>query len=207
MAGAYDDGGEVLDGRTRQATSTLTSVGLVSASKTAERFCDCATSASISSLEASASIEKVTLTSLKPFRTSLSTPRIPRMSWLPSTVDSTERSWIPRFCATDATPAVRQLARPTRRYSIGVMPLSCAANTSGWSASNTASVLWLCSAPSPKKFWIDVVLWTPFSHFDDARHVNCAASGAPARTSLASSSACTLTPLSVVDIARHPPVS
>ena len=32
------------------------------------------------------------------------------MSWLPSTVDSTERSWIPRFCATDATPA-RQAAR------------------------------------------------------------------------------------------------
>ena len=53
------------------------------------------------------------------------------MSWLPSTVDSTERSWIPRFWATDATPAVRQLASPTRRYSIGVIPLSVAAKTSG----------------------------------------------------------------------------
>ena len=29
---------------------------------------------------------------------------------------------MPRFCATAATPAVRQLARPTRTYSIGVMP-------------------------------------------------------------------------------------
>jgi len=48
------------------------------------------------------------------------------MSCAPSTVDSTERSWIPRFSATDATPAVRQLASPTSRYSIGVMPLSSA---------------------------------------------------------------------------------
>ena len=46
------------------------------------------------------------------------------MSWSPSTVASTERNWMPRFCATDATPAVRQPARPTRRYSIGVMALS-----------------------------------------------------------------------------------
>ena len=53
------------------------------------------------------------------------------MSWLPSTVASTERSWIPRFCATAATPAVRQLASPTRMYSIGVIPLSSAAKTSG----------------------------------------------------------------------------
>jgi hypothetical protein len=28
---------------------------------------------------------------------------------------------MPRFCATDATPAVRQLARPTSRYSIAVV--------------------------------------------------------------------------------------
>ena len=43
------------------------------------------------------------------------------MSILPSSCDSTERSWMPRFCATAATPAVRQLARPTRTYSIGVI--------------------------------------------------------------------------------------
>jgi hypothetical protein len=80
VAGAYDNSGEAFDGSTCQATSTVTSVGFVSASKTADRFCDWATSASMSSLEASASIENVTFTSLKPFRTSLSTPRIPRMS-------------------------------------------------------------------------------------------------------------------------------
>jgi hypothetical protein len=68
--------------------------------------------------------------------------------------------------------------------------------------------LWLCSAPRPKKFWIVVVLCTPRSHLDDARHVNCAASGAPARTSRASSSAWTLTPLStVLAIAIHAPLS
>jgi hypothetical protein len=48
MAGAYDDCSEALDGESAQATSTATSVGFVSASNTAERFCDCATSASIS---------------------------------------------------------------------------------------------------------------------------------------------------------------
>src|SRR5581483_10117311 len=204
VPGPYDDGGEALDGASAQATSTVTSVGFVRASNTAERFCDCATSASISCFEASASILNVTFTSLKPFRTSLSTPRIPRMSWLPSTVDSTERSWIPRFCATEATPAVRQLARPTSRYSIGVIPLSVAAKTSGWSASNTASVLCSCSPPSPKKFLIVVVLWTPSSHLEDAFHVNWAASGAPARASRASSSACTLTPLSTTLVIAPP---
>src|SRR6185436_4906424 len=47
-------------------------------------------------------------------------PRMPRISILPSRLDSTERSWMPRFCATAAMPAVRQLARPTSTYSIGV---------------------------------------------------------------------------------------
>ncbi len=91
-----------------QATSTVTFVGLVSASKTAERFCDWATRASMSAGEASASIEKVTLMSLKPLRTSASAPRMPRMSWPPSTEASTELSLMPRFCATEAMPAVRQ---------------------------------------------------------------------------------------------------
>src|SRR6185312_10451684 len=53
-------------------------------------------------------------------------------------------------CALDATPALRQLARPTRRYSIGVMPSSVAAKVSGWSASNTDCCLWFCSWPRPK---------------------------------------------------------
>src|SRR5581483_4373580 len=134
---ADNDRGGALDGWSPQATSTVTSVGLVSASNTAERFWDWATSASMSSLDASASTWNVTLTLSKPLRTSLSAPRMPRMSCAPSTTASTERSWMPRFCATDATPALRQLARPTSRYSIGVMPLSSAAKTSGWSASKT----------------------------------------------------------------------
>src|SRR5690606_19718042 len=151
VTGAYDDGGGVAldDDRAFQAASTVTSVGLVRASSTAERFWDWATRASISCLEASASMVKVTLMSLKPLRTSLSAPRMPRMSCEPSSLASTERSWMPRFWATEATPAVRQLARPTRRYSIGVMALSWAANVSGWSASRTVSVLWLCSSPRP----------------------------------------------------------
>ena len=95
----------------------------------------------MSSRDASASMLKVTLMSLKPLRTSLSAPRMPRTSCAPSTVEVTERSWMPRFSATEATPAVRQLARPTMRYSIGVMPLSVAAKIYGWSASNTASCL------------------------------------------------------------------
>src|ERR1035438_4509118 len=98
-------------------------------------------------------------------------------------------STIDRFSATDAIPPVRQLARPTRRYSIGVMPSSSAAKTSGWSASNVHSCLWLCSSPRPKKLWTLIVLWTPLCHLADARQVNWAASGAPFSTSRASSSA------------------
>ena len=79
---------------------------------------------------------------------------------------------MPRFSATDATPADRQLARPTSRYSIGVMPLSVAAKTSGWSAWKTDSCRWLCSSPSPKKFSTLISLCTPVCHFDDARQVN-----------------------------------
>ena len=65
MAGADDDRRDAFDGRSSgrcaQATSTVMFTGLASASKTAERFCDCATSASMSFFGASASILKVTL--------------------------------------------------------------------------------------------------------------------------------------------------
>ena len=64
VARADNDRGSAFDGGFLQATSTVTSVGLVSASTTADRFCDCATSASMSSLDASASMWKVTLMSL-----------------------------------------------------------------------------------------------------------------------------------------------
>ena len=53
------------------------------------------------------------------------------MSIAPSSLASTERSWMPRFCATAATPAVRQLARPTSTYSTGVAPISSEAKISG----------------------------------------------------------------------------
>jgi hypothetical protein len=69
------------------------------------------------------------------------------------------------------------------------MALSSAAKTSGWSASSTVLVLWLCSCPRPKKFWIVVVLCTPFCHLEVARQVNWAASAASFNASRASSSA------------------
>ena len=40
MPGAYDNCGEALDGEPAQATVTVTSVGFVRASNTAERFWD-----------------------------------------------------------------------------------------------------------------------------------------------------------------------
>src|SRR5205085_12195931 len=60
MARADDDRGDAFD---RQSTSTVTLVGLVTMSYTADRFCDCATIASTSFLGASASILNVTLIS------------------------------------------------------------------------------------------------------------------------------------------------
>src|SRR4029079_2485975 len=95
-----------------QRPSTVTLVGLVMMSYTAERFCDWATSALISSGVASASMSYVTLMPLNPLRMSLSIPRMPETSMSPSSVADTDRSWISRFWATAATPAVRQLARP-----------------------------------------------------------------------------------------------
>jgi hypothetical protein len=69
VAGADDDRRDVFDDELRsgrrpgQATSTVTLVGLVTTSNTAERFCDWATRASMSFLGASASMWKVTLIS------------------------------------------------------------------------------------------------------------------------------------------------
>ena len=53
-------------------TLTATSVGLVTMSKTAERFCDCAMSARFSSSVAFASMTNVIRIALKPLRTSAS---------------------------------------------------------------------------------------------------------------------------------------
>ena len=45
--------------------------------------------------------------------------------------------------------AVRQAPSPTRTYSTGVGPLSCAANCSGWSASRVNDVWCTCSSAKP----------------------------------------------------------
>ena len=57
-----------------QATVTCTVVGLVTMSKTAERFWDCATMASMSAGLASASMSYLTSMRSKPLRTSASIP-------------------------------------------------------------------------------------------------------------------------------------
>ena len=63
VPGADDDGGYALDSQALKRPRPVTSVGFERASNTAERFCDWATSASISSRLASASIVNVTLMS------------------------------------------------------------------------------------------------------------------------------------------------
>ena len=88
-----------------------------------------------------------------------------------------------RICATAATPAVRQLARPASTISTGVAAWSSEAKTSGWSASKVNSVLWFCSSPSPKNPLMVERLWVPFTHLQVARQVNLAASGAAVRAS------------------------
>src|SRR5690606_10064267 len=72
-------------GGSNHLTSTVTFVGFVTMSNTAERFWDCATRAAISSGVASASISKPTLMPSKPLRTSSSMPRMPWMSMPAST--------------------------------------------------------------------------------------------------------------------------
>src|SRR5690606_6065260 len=137
--------------RAPYATETVTLVGLVRASNTAERFCDCATSAAMSSSLASASMSKVTRTSLKPLRTSGSPPRMPRMSWSPSTIALTLFSWMPRFWATAATPAVRHPARAPSTVSTGAGARSSEAEGPGGAPRSTKVFLCWCSWPSPLK--------------------------------------------------------
>src|SRR3984957_10010645 len=52
-----------------------------------------------------------------------------------------------------------------------------------------------------------MVVCTPPCHLEDARQLNWAASGAPFSTSRASSSACTLTPLSATVVMSRDPLS
>src|SRR6185312_13349966 len=135
-----------------------------------------------------------------PLRTSGSAPRIPRRSWSASTTALTERSWMPRFVATAAIPAVKHPASAASTVSVGVGPWASEANTSGWSPAITDGDLCVCSAPSPEKSWIVVRLWVPLTHSQRARHRNCAASGASANACRAPNSASTLTPLSTTGL-------
>src|ERR1700722_1239310 len=110
-AGSDDDDGRMhsrlsVEGGVVQATVTWTVVGLVMMSKTAERFWDCATMASMSAWLGSGATSNWTRMRSKPLGTSASIPRMPWRSISPCTVAVTERSWIPRLVATVATPAV-----------------------------------------------------------------------------------------------------
>src|SRR5215471_9025227 len=179
-----------------QVSSTSTFVGLDTTSKTAERFCDWAISASRSSREASASMANRTVTASKPLRTSGSAPRMPRTFISPSMVAVTDRSWMFRYWATAATPAVRHPTRPTSTYSTGVAPLSSDAKHSGWSTSNSYVARCCCSAPRPVNPSTVERLWVPLRQVQLARQVNSAASGASDSALRASSRAWTFTPLS-----------
>ena len=97
-------------------------------------------------------------------------------------------------------PAVRQPPSATSTYSTGVIPLSCAANCSGWSMSKANVLLCVCSSPKPKKVWTSERLWVPLTHDTVERHWNWAACGASANTSRAPSRASTFTPLSTSDV-------
>ena len=116
---------------------------------------------------------------------------------MPSTVAVTVLSWISRYWATAATPAVRQLASATSTYSAGVAPWSSEAKHSGWSASKLNVDRWGCSWPRPEKLSTVERLWVPCTHEQVARQVNSAASGAAVSASRAPSSAAVLTPLSI----------
>ena len=116
------------------------------------------------------------------------------------TVACTERSWIRRCWATAAMPAVRQPPSATSTYSTGVIPLSCAANCSGWSMSKPNVVRCRCSSPKPKNVSTPARLCVPLTHVTVERHWNWAISGASANASARPSRASTFTPLSTTDV-------
>ena len=68
----------------------------------------------------------------------------------------------------------------------------------GWSASMLYGVLWLCSAPAPKKVSTVERLCTPPSHSQLARQVNWAAAGVSVRAPRMARIEATSTPLSAV---------
>ena len=107
---------------------------------------------------------------------------------------------MPRCWATAAMPAVRQPPSATSTYSTGVIPLSCAANCSGWSMSKPKLRECRCSSPKPWKVSTSARLCVPLTQDTVERHWNRAISGASANASRAPSRASTFTPLSMTDV-------
>ena len=94
------------------------------------------------------------------------------MSCPPSTVDSTERSWMPRF-SRDRRHARRQAARQADEEVLDRRDAVVLGREDlGVVGFEHHSSLWLCSSPRPKKLWTLIVLCTPLCHLADARQVN-----------------------------------
>ena len=204
MPGADDDRVVMRSmARSAQATSTVTFVGLVRASNTAERFCDWATSASISCL------------------------RGVRVD-LERHLDVVEAVADVAVGAEDAADVVVALDRRLDRAQLDAAVLRDRRHAGGQAArqadeevldrrdavvlgredlgvvgvEHRLGLVGLLLRRGRRSSGSLVVLCTPFCHLEDARQVNCAASGAPFSTSRASSSAWTLTPLSTVVMSR-----
>ena len=121
--------------RPRSVHSTVTLVGFVTMSNTAERFCDWATSALMSSAVGVGVDLVLHRTPSKPLRASLSMPRMPVAGPCRPRRRLDRAELDAAVLATEAMPAVRQPARPASTISTGVGPCRGAANTSGWSVS------------------------------------------------------------------------
>src|SRR5262245_34853206 len=115
----------------------------------------------------------------------------------PDTMELTSVSLIPRAAAMLARPAVRQVARAWRTYSIGVGPLSWPTRMAGWSASKVKVRSWVRSSPTPKNPWMVLRLWVPVSHWLLARNWKAAASGAALTASRVAKRVAVSTPLRV----------
>src|SRR6476646_2719059 len=124
----------------------------------------------------------------------------PRMPCSPVMVAFTERSWIPRSWATEATPPVRQAPSATSRISTGVAPWSSEENCSGWSASNVKEEVCSCSSPSPKNVFTVPREWVPLTHSVSARHWNWAPAGVSESAVRAPRRKGTSTPLSTAGV-------
>ena len=173
-----------------QTTSTVTFVGLVSASNTAERFCDWATSASISCLrgvgvdveghlDVVEAVADVAVGAEDPADVVVALDRRLDRAQLDAAVLRDRRHARGQAARQpDEQVLDRRDAVVLRGEDLGVVGVERRLRLVALLLAETEEVLDLASS-----------LWTPFCHLQDARQVNCAASGAPFSTSRASSSA------------------